>query len=106
MRKKKNKQQHKDAACCFEQILEASPFRTTFVQPLTPHFAYHPSKTSKTCDKLIGNVPLKPPTHGHTCVDRTEKTYIHHLWADTGCRLEDLSRAMPDRVEWRERDRE
>ena len=24
-----------DVACCFEQILEAAPFKTTFVQPLT-----------------------------------------------------------------------
>ena len=35
----------KDVVCCCEQILEAVPFKTVAVQPLTSHHTYHPSKT-------------------------------------------------------------
>ena len=38
---------HKDAACCFEQILEAAPYKTAAVQPFTSHLTNDPSKTSK-----------------------------------------------------------
>ena len=37
------------AACCFEQILEAGPYKIAAVQPLTSHLANHPNKMNKTC---------------------------------------------------------
>ena len=36
---------HKDAACCFEQIMKAAPNKTAAVRPLTPHLTNHHSKT-------------------------------------------------------------
>ena len=56
-----------------------------------------------TIGELISNVLLWTPTHGHTSVDRLAKTYIHQLYADTGCCLEDLLRAMADRDRWQDR---
>ena len=38
-------EQNKDAACYFEQILEAAPYKTAAVPPLTSHLTNHPSKT-------------------------------------------------------------
>ncbi len=37
------------------------------------------------------------PTHGHSSVGGLAETYIHHLRANTGCRLEDLPNAMTNR---------
>ena len=34
--------------CCFESILEAAPYKTTTVRPLTSNFKNHPSKMNKT----------------------------------------------------------
>ena len=42
---------HKDAACCFEQILEAAPYKTAVVQPLASHLKNHPSNMNKTADE-------------------------------------------------------
>ena len=35
--------------CCFQQILEAAPYKTAIMQPLTLHLTKHPSKNSKAC---------------------------------------------------------
>ena len=43
------------------------------------------------------------PAHGHISVERIVKTSIHQLCADTGCHLENLSRAMADRNGWQKR---
>ena len=43
------------------------------------------------------------PTHENTRVGRPAKIYFHQFYADTRCCLEDLSRAMADRGERRER---
>ena len=42
-------EQDKDAACCFEQILEPVPYKTAVVWPLASHNTNHPSKMRKTC---------------------------------------------------------
>ena len=39
------------------------------------------------------------PTHRHT---QPAKTYIHQLYVDIGCRLEDSARAVADRDGWQE----
>ena len=38
----------KDAVCCFEQILEAAPYRTTTVRPLTFHLTNNWRKIGNT----------------------------------------------------------
>ena len=42
-------EQHKDAAYCFEQILEATPYKTAAVWPLPSYLINHPSKMKKAC---------------------------------------------------------
>ena len=56
----------------------------------------------KSKDKL-SNILVWIPIHGHNSVSWPAKTYIKQLCMDTGCRLEDLPRAMVDRDEWQER---
>ena len=41
---------HKNAMRYLEQIQEATPHRTTAVQPLTSHLKNHPSKMNKIWD--------------------------------------------------------
>ena len=55
-------------------------------------------------DKLISDVLLWTPTHGHTSIGRPAKTYKHQLCAGTGCSLEDLLGAMDNRDGWLERE--
>ena len=94
---------------CLEQILEAAPHKTAVVQPYTSHQANHSRKASKICwvlkgNKLITNVLLWTPTHGHTrngwpaktCIYQTEVIKI----SDTGCHLENLQSVMVDRDKW------
>ena len=51
-------------------------------------------------DELISNVLLWTPAHGLTSVDITAKTYIHRLCTNTGCRLDDLLRAIASGDVW------
>ena len=44
------KKLHKNAMCCFEQILEAIPHKTAVVWPLTSHLT---SKINKMCKALL-----------------------------------------------------
>ena len=51
-------------------------------------------------DYLISNVFLRTPAHGHTSIGRHAKIYIHQHCTDTGCRVEKLTRVMPNRDAW------
>ena len=55
-------------------------------------------------DILISNVLQWTPTHRHTRVGWPTKTYIHQLYADTGCHLKDLPRVMADWDGWQEKE--
>ena len=57
-------------------------------------------------DELIRDVLLWTPIHGRAKAGRPARTYIQQLCEDTGWCPEDLSRAMNDREEWRERVRD
>ena len=98
---------HKNAPCCFKQILEAAHNKTSAVEPLTSHLTNHPDKQVWCCrrskDEFISDVLLWTTTHGHTSVNWSASTYIHQLCASTGCSLEDLPKEMDDRDGWRER---
>ena len=70
---------HKNAACCFEQILEAAPHIATIAQPLTSHLTNHQSKTSKTCWARLVKIRWThnwTTTHGLNSVGWPAKTYI------------------------------
>ena len=47
-KKKARWELHKNATCCFKQILEASPQKAAAEWPLTSHLKNDPSKTNKT----------------------------------------------------------
>ena len=53
--------------------------------------------------KLNQQIYKWTPTHGHISICWPVKTYIHHLCADTGCRLDDLLKVMAVGDGWRER---
>ena len=63
----------------------------------------HAGHCRSSKDELISDVLLWTPSHGRTKFGRITRTYIQQLCANTGCRLEDITRAMD---EWRERVRE
>ena len=50
--------------------------------------------------KLIRDVLLRTPSHGHTSVDRPTRTYLQQLYTDAECSLEDLPEPINDRDEW------
>ena len=66
----------------------------------------HAGHCWRSRDELIRDVVLWIPTHGRAKAGRPARTYIQQLCEDTGCRPEDLPRAMNDREEWRERVRD
>ena len=66
----------------------------------------HAGHCWRSRDELIRDVLLWTPTHGRAKAGRPARTYIQQLCEDTGCRPEDLPRAMNDREEWRERVRD
>ena len=44
---------HKDVAGCFEQILEAAPYKTAAIRPLTSYLTNHATKISTTSWSLL-----------------------------------------------------
>ena len=50
----------------------------------------HAGHCWRSKDKLICNVLLWTPSHGHANVDSPTKTYLQQLCMDTGCHLKDL----------------
>ena len=100
---------HLDAACCFEQIREAAPYKTAAELPLIPHLRNHPRKVSKACwrnkDELINDVLQWTSTHGHTNVTPTQE----NLCLSALCGHKVPSRWLTKsgvRLEWMERERE
>ena len=78
------------------------PIPKTIQVRRTRHAGYH----WRSRDELIRDVLLWIPTHGRAKAGRPAQTYIQQLCEDTGCCPEDLTRAMNDREEWRERVRD
>ena len=57
-------------------------------------------------DEPISDALLLITSLGQAKVGRPARTYIQHLFANTGCSLEDLPEAMDNREGWQERVRE
>ena len=66
----------------------------------------HAGHCWRSGDELISDVLLWAPSHGWAKAGRLAQTYIQKLCEDTGCNLEDLTKAMNNREEWRERVRD
>ena len=75
--------------------------------PITKTIQVRRTRHAEHCwrsrDELISDVLLWTPKHGRAKAGRPARTYIQQLCEDTGCCPEDLSGAMNDREEWRER---
>ena len=100
-------ERHKNTLFYLEQILEGALQKAAAVQPPAFHLISHPSRTNKTSetllernDKLINDVLLWTPAHGHASVSGSAVTYIHQLCVETGCTLEDRPEAMDNRYGW------
>ena len=89
-----------------KQILEATPHRTTAVQPLFSHLWNHLNKTNKTWWRRISDVLLSTPSRRHASVGWSRGTYLQQLCTYTGFSLKDLPGAMDDRNRWKARERE
>ena len=50
-------------------------------------------------DELMSNLIPWITTHGITMVGRLAKIYIHYLYTETGCRLDDLSGMRTNKAE-------
>ena len=82
--KKTRLELHKDAACCFKQILEAAPYKTVGIWPLTSHLINYPKKGNHdmldTAGKVRTNL-LAIFSYRHTSVSQPAKTYSSALGA-------------------------
>ena len=92
---------------------EATSYKTPDVEPLILHLINNPGITESTCrtileskDKIISDVLLWTPTHGHTSVGQVANTDIYQIYVDTWRHLGNISRAMADREGWRKKERE
>ena len=54
----------------------------------------------------MSDVLLWTPSYGRKKAGRPARTYIQHLYEDTGCHPEDLPEAMNEREGWQERVRD
>ena len=66
----------------------------------------HAGHCWRSTDEFISEILLRTPSHERAKAGRPARTYIHQLYTDTGCSLEDQPEAMDDRERWRERVRE
>ena len=66
----------------------------------------HAGHCWRSKDELISDVLLWAPSYGQAKAGRPARTYILQLYEDTGCRPEDLPKAMNDREKRWERIRD
>ena len=113
LEKKIERQLHKNAACNLNKSWRQHPARHQLyghLPPITKTIQVRRTRHAGYCwrnrDELIRDVLLWTPTRGRAKAGRPARTYIQQLCEDTGCCPEDLSRAINDREEWRERVRD
>ena len=77
-----------------------------YLPPISQTIQVRQTIHSKYCwrskDKIVNNILLWTPTHGHAFVVWPAKTCIHQVCMDTGFGLEDLPGAIHDRDWWQE----
>ena len=89
----------KNATCCFEQILKATPHKTAVIWPLTSHLKNYPNKMNKICGTLLRK---QGQTHKQSS---SMDSYTWHFM-DIGYSLEDLPGMVDERDRWGEREQE
>ena len=95
--------------CCEQYWIcpgDSTPQRSSYTATYYPSRKLSNLDTRDTAgevwDELMSDV-LSTPSHGRAKARRPPRTYIQQLCADTGCSLEDLSKAIDDGEVWRER---
>ena len=63
----------------------------------------HAGHCWRSKDEIVSDVLLWTPAYGPSKAGRPARTFIQQLCDDTGCKPEDLPKAMNDRETWRER---
>ena len=102
------RQLHKNAASNVEQVLAATPHKTTTIIHLPPitktiqvSLTRHAGEAGTSSYVMYS---YRPPHMAEQKQDgQLEHTYIQLLREDTGCSPEDLPEAMNDIEKWRER---
>ena len=107
------RQLHKNAASNLEQVLAATPHKTSTIRPPASYHenyqvrqARHAGHCWRSRDKLISDVLRWTPTYCRAKAGWPAWTYIQQLSEDTGCSPEDLPEAMNDGEKWQERVRD
>ena len=97
---------HRDPVFCFEQILEATLYKIAALRPFTScqqtlqvRLARCTGYCWRSKDGLNSNILQWISTYGHGSVGWPVKKYIHLLYVNTGCHLEELPRAKIDKGE-------
>ena len=73
-------------------------------QTIRVRLTTHTGHCWRSKDKLIRDILLWKPTHGHANVGRPPRIYFDQLCEDAGCCAEDFPGTMNDREGWREID--
>ena len=80
------------------------------LQPITKAIQARRTRHAGHCwrskDEIVSDVLLWTPAYGQSKARRPARTFIQQLCDDTGCKPEDLPKAMNDRETWRERVRD
>ena len=106
-REKAPGQLQKNAVSCIEQVLKAAPTKQQLYGHLSPITKTNQVwRTRRSWDEPISGILQLTPSHRQAKAGRPARTYVLQVFADTGCRLEDLLRAMDDKFGWRESVRE
>ena len=85
---------HKNATSYIEQILKTTVSISKTIQIRQTRHVGHCWRSEH---KLISDILLWTPSHGHCSVGRPTRTYFQQLCADIQCSLENLPKAMDDR---------
>ena len=68
------------------------------IQTIQVKRARHSGHCWRSKDKLISNILLWTSIHGHTCASRHQKNLHQPAFTVTGFRLEDLPKAIANRI--------
>ena len=104
------RQLHKNVASNIEQALAATPQLYGHTPPIKKTIQVRRTRHAGHCWRskyeLFSDVLLWTPAYGQAKAGWPARTYILQLCEDTGCSPEDLSEAMNDGENWRERVRD
>ena len=96
---------HKDAACCLEQILEATLHNAAAVRLPVSYQTNHPIKTNVRCTAGEAKANSKVtflwiPMHGCSSIGKVERSYLHQFRKNTAFNIEYQQGTIDDCDAW------